>query len=157
MNIKQIDAKTFTPKYDEQEDRLRVVVNYEDAQNRVDFMITRAFVLKLFPILDEYMIKYYTQESEIPVVTQEAMQKQTQTDNATNVTDNVNLELLKTDNELLLEVSFTYRPTSKSTIVKFKSQNVEVSAALDAVSMRQIFSMIKSVIPFFSWGISQNI
>ena len=154
--IKKINAKTFTPKYDEVEDRLRVVINYEDLNNRVDFMISRAFVLRLFPTLEEYMIKYYSADAEIPVVTKQKMKENIKTDNQTAQTDVTNLELLKTDNELLLEVNFSYKPTSKTTIVKFKSHNVEVLAELDARSMKQIFSMIKSVIPFFSWGISEH-
>ena len=154
---KTINARTFTPKYDEVEDRLRVVINYEDLNNRVDFMISRAFVLRLFPTLEEYMIKYYSSDVEIPVVTKQKMKENIKTDKQTAQTDATNLELLKTDNELLLEVNFSYKHTSKRTIVRFKSQNVVVVADLDHKSIKQIFSMIKSVIPFFSWGISQHI
>ena len=38
---KTILANTFTPLYDELEDRIRIVVNYQDIQNRIDFVITR--------------------------------------------------------------------------------------------------------------------
>ena len=154
--IKTINAKTFTPKYDEVEDRLRVVINYADVNSRVDFMITRSFVLRLFPTLEEYMIKYYSDDAEIPVITPQKIRESIKTDKQTAKTDATNLELFKTDNELLLEVNFSYKPTSKRTIVKFKSHNVEVIAQLDVASMKQIFSMIKSVIPFFSWGISEH-
>jgi hypothetical protein len=119
-------------------------------------MISRAFVLRLFPTLEEYMIKYYSTDAEIPVVTPQKIKENIKTDKQTAQTDSTNLELLKTDNELLLEVNFAYKPTSKRTIVKFKSQNAQVVADLDHRSMKQIFSMIKSVIPFFSWGISEH-
>ena len=155
--MKSIQALTFTPKYDELEDRLRVVVNYEDAHNRVDFMMTRSFILKLFPTLEEFMIKFYSGDIEIPVITPEVMKEKIKTEASTNMTDITNLELFKTDNELLLEVSFGYIAASKKSLIKFKSANVEVVSQLDEESIKQIFSMIKSVIPFFSWGISQHI
>lgn len=155
--MKSIQALTFTPKYDELEDRVRVVINYEDLHNRVDFMMTRSFVLKLFPTLEEFMIKFYSGDVEIPVITPEVMKEKIQTQESTNETDTTNLELLKTDNELLLEVSFGYIAKSKKSVIKFKSANVEVVSQLDEESIKQVFSMIKSVIPFFSWGISQHI
>ena len=155
--MKSITALTFTPKYDALEDRVRVVINYDDTHNRVDFMMTRSFVLQLFPTLEEFMIQFYSGDVEIPVITPEGMKEKVQTEATTNMTDSTDLELLKTSNELLLEVSFGYVAATKLSIVKFKSANVEVVSQLDEHSIKQIFSMIKSVIPFFSWGISQNI
>ena len=155
--MKTIQALSFTPKYDELEDRIRVVVNYEDINSRVDFMMTRSFILKLFPTLEEYMIKFYRGDIEIAVITPEVMKEKIQNEESTNETDTTNLELYKTNNELLLEVSFGYVEASKKSIIKFKSANVEVVSQLDEHSIKQIFSMIKSVIPFFSWGISQHI
>lgn len=155
--MKNIQALSFTPKYDELEDRVRVVVNYEDIHNRVDFMMTRSFILKLFPTLEEFMIKFYSGDIEIPIITPEVMKEKIKVDDSTNQTDITNLELFQTNDELLLEVSFSYIKATNKNIVKFKSANIEVVSQLDEHSIKQIFSMIKSVIPFFSWGISQDI
>jgi len=154
---KKINAFSFTPKYDEKEDRLRISINYDDLQNRIDFMMTRSFVLKLFPTLEDYMFKFY-EVAEVPqVISQENIQKNIKEDKTTSMTDGSNLELYKQEDELLLEVQFSYVKNTKMTIVKFHSQNSEAIAQLDANSLKQIFSIIKSTIPFFSWGISHNL
>ncbi len=138
-----VTANTFTPTYDEVEDRLRLVINYQDMQNRIDLMITRNFVLKLIPTTEEFIGKFYEDEN---------LDK----NESVSQTDSVNLELLRTDEELLLEVNFSFDSNTKQTLVTFNSKNIIVKASFDAGMMRQILSVIKSAIPYIKWGIAHN-
>lgn len=55
-----VAAHTFTTLYSELEDRLRLIINYADYSKRIDFWITRAFLLKLAPSWEEYSYRYST-------------------------------------------------------------------------------------------------
>ncbi len=155
--MKKISAISFTPKYDELEDRIRISINYDNLTNRVDFMLTRSFILKLFPVLDEYMLKFYDADSTIISKTSDEIKEKVKDSKETSITNGIDLELYKQEDELLLEVKFSYVKETKLTIITFVSKNTEATAQLDVNSMKQIFIIIKSTIPFFSWGISQNI
>ncbi len=145
---KNITAKTFTPIYDSIEDRLRLVINYQDIQNRVDLMITRSFILDLIPSAEEFIAKYYG-ELDVEVNTQSEIKER-----STSKTDNVNLELLRTNEELLQEVNFSYDPNSKHTILTLSSKNIVAKTELDSFMLQQIIQVIKSSIPYIKWGIS---
>ena len=56
---KTIYIQTLTPLYDKVEDRIRLSINYQDIANRIDLMITRAFILQLLPIFEEFIYKHY--------------------------------------------------------------------------------------------------
>jgi len=146
---RNITAKTFTPIYDEVEDRLRVVINYQDIQNRVDLMITRGFILNLIPSAEEFIAKYYG-DVHIPTdISSETKER------STSKTDGVNLELLKTDEELLREVNFSYVPNSKHTVLTLSSKTVIAQIEVDGFMLEQIIEVIKSAIPYIKWGISR--
>jgi hypothetical protein len=155
---RNITALNFTPKYDELEDRIRISINYDNFENRVDFMLTRSFIIKLFPVLDDYMVKFYNhhiQSSTPPVqVVNEMVHAE---DNATSITDNSNLELYKQQDELLKELKFSFVKDSKMTILVFESEHTQATAKLSESDLTQVFKVIKASIPFFSWGISHNL
>ena len=157
---REVIAINFTPKYDMIEDRIRLSINYNDIQNRVDFMITRAFILKILPHIDEYMLKFYNTELDSPlpsVSKSQSLKEEIPLSASTSKTDNTNLELYKTEDELLTTVNFSYIKKTKMSVLKFYSQNYQATAQLDVESLKQVFKVIKSTIPFFSWGISHNI
>ncbi|MDQ1267715.1 MAG: hypothetical protein QG560_358, partial [Campylobacterota bacterium] len=77
-------------------------------------------------------------------------------DKSVSKTDNINLELLKTDEELLTEVNFSFNVKSKRTVLTFSSKNIVAKADLDAFMLSQIFQVIKSAIPYMRWGISRH-
>ncbi|MCK9473798.1 hypothetical protein [Sulfurimonas sp.] len=162
---REITAKTFTPIYDELEDRLRFVINYQDMQNRVDFMITRSFIINLISTAEEFMTKHYgtvdfqsvpTQENKKDSENQKNEESQENKDNVISKTDSVNLELLKTSEELLLEVNFSFDINSKHTLLTLSSKNITAKADLDGFMLLQVFQVMKSAIPFIKWGISYN-
>lgn len=151
--MKNIAAKTFTPIYDQVEDRLRLVINYQDIQNRVDFMITRNFILNLIPSAEEFMEKHYVEDTTNSIVEPKT---KAQNNEGISQTDGVNLELLRTSEELLLEVNFSFNPNTKQTTITFSSKNIQSLAVLDSSMMQQTFKVIKSAIPFLKWGISHH-
>ncbi|MDD5371929.1 MAG: hypothetical protein PHO62_00720 [Sulfurimonas sp.] len=147
---KNITAKTFTPIYDELEDRLRLVINYQDIYNRVDFMITRNFILNLIPTAEEFMARQYG------IADFETTPHIETNDKTTSKTDSVNLELLRTNDDLLLEVNFSYDQNLKRTILTLSSKSTTAKADLDGFMLSQIFQVIKSAIPYIRWGISYH-
>lgn len=164
---RQVNAISFTPKYDALEDRIRISINYNDIKNRIDLMLSRAFIIKLFPVIDEYMFKYYELDlgSQTQVKTQKNTQNQTNESvenninktNTTSQTDGTDLELYKQEDELLIELKFSYNEKTKMSVIQFHSRTSVAIAHLDENSIKQVFTILKSVIPFFSWGISHHI
>ncbi|MEA3383712.1 MAG: hypothetical protein U9Q20_03425 [Campylobacterota bacterium] len=156
---KTILANTFTPMYDNIEDRLRVVINYDDLKNRVDLMITRGFILNLIPSIDDYIFQYYEIEVEIETEDKQPIQnennKSSKNKQTISKTDNTNLNLYKQDDELLLKVDLTYLKESKQTLIVFSSKETIVKSQLDSEMFQQIIKIIKSNIPYMKWGISK--
>lgn len=150
-----IPANTFTPLYDEIEDRLRLVINYQDINNRVDFMITRNFILNLISTAEEFRTKYYNNEKTDEQIFN-INNNETEKNESISKTDGVNLELLKTKEELLQEVNFTFNVKTKQTIVTFNSKNITTQVSFDSSMMQQTFDVIKSAIPYIRWGISHR-
>ncbi|MBU4023717.1 hypothetical protein KKF31_00960, partial [bacterium] len=121
MGKRSVKAVSFTPKYDEIEDRIRLSVNYENIADRVDFMISRAFVLKLFPVLDEYMMKFYESDLNVQKNFKQEIKENIGKDKTTSVADEANLTLYKQEDELLLDLSFSHLKKNNKTLVKFHS------------------------------------
>lgn len=151
---KNITANTFTPLYDELEDRIRVAINYQDIHNRVDFMITRNFILNLIPSAEEFMINHYGM-LDFKIAAKADINENTQ-NKSVSKTDNVNLDLLRTSEELLLEVNFSFDKDSKQTLLTLSSKNIVARASLDSSMLQQIFQVIKSAVPNIRWGISYH-
>lgn len=153
---KNIIANTFTPVYDELEDRLRVAVNYQDIQNRVDFMITRNFILNLIPSAEEFILKHYNAQPLTQDNLTVSAESNSNENEALSKTDAVNLELYRRDDELLLEVNFSFDAATKQTLLTLSSKNVTAKIALDVLMLQKIIHVIKSAIPFIKWGISRH-
>lgn len=149
---KNITANTFTPLYDELEDRIRLAINYQDIHNRVDFMITRNFILNLIPSAEEFMTNHYGM-LDFKIAAKADINENTQSKSVSK-TDNVNFDLLRTSEELLLEVNFSFDKDSKQTLLTLSSKNIEARASLDSFMLQQIFKVIKSAVPNIRWGIS---
>lgn len=151
---KNITANTFTPLYDELEDRIRVAINYQDIHNRVDFMITRNFILNLIPSAEEFMTNHYGM-LDFKIAAKADINENTQ-NKSVSKTDNVNLDILRTSEELLLEVNFSFDKDSKQTLLILSSKNIVARASLDSFMLQQIFQVIKSAVPNIRWGISYH-
>jgi hypothetical protein len=153
--MKKIVANTFTPLYDAIEDRIRLVVNYDDYQNRVDLMITRSFILDLIPSIEEFYQKHYdvaVSDEMALKVEQNVSPKQ----NATVETDSANLQLFQKDEQLLQEINLSFDANTQHTAVTFRTKEGVVVSRLDAQTFRDVIKILKSAIPYVAWGISYH-
>ena len=169
---KEVIAETFTPFYDPTEDRIKLVINYQSADKRIDFMITRAFIINFVPAFDDYLLQYYPQEAlssqkkssslkTAQAITEtyndkESHPQQKEESKMLTATDNVNMQLFTQEPELLIKIDFIYDKNSKNTTLIFSSTKSTATAALTYLMMEQLIGTIKTAIPNFSWGIAQN-
>lgn len=160
--MKNIIAQTFTPTYDPIEDRIRLAINYQDAQNRVDFMITRSFILELIPTIQEFIFKNYPDEDYDFTISKNSNNSQSQTEDKkqnsdfVSPTDSTNFELYRQDEELLREINLSCDPNTKLTTLTLSSQNNKAQTQLNFLLLTQITDIIKSAIPNIKWGISHH-
>jgi len=152
---KEIIAKTFTPYYDSIEDRIRFVINYQDYENRKDVMITRSMIINLLSTAEDFLQQHNPEASLNPSkrVESNSTQLKAQQEKLSQ-TDNTNLTLLQKDEELLLEVSFSYEKKSELFQVAFKTKESVVHSSLTKENFVQVFSVLKSAVPHFHWGIA---
>ena len=168
-NERVITAKTFSPVYDEREDRIRLAVNYQDIYNRVDFMVTRSLILYLIPAVNGYMDKYYKDDlgedpwAEEPIpqindITKEKPGKQAKKDDLQPIkyTDTSDMDLLKTPDILLEKIDLRYNPGSKNTTFIFYAKDITVKSILDYITFKRVIQALKNSIPIFKWGISKS-
>jgi len=163
QDSKTIIAKTFTATYDPYEDRIRFVINYQNISTRVDFMITRKFIINIIPSIDDFIERNYStqestnnqnpQTSSTNPLSQPQMPQQNQ---KATPTDNTDMKFLQTPDELLYKINISFNPKTKQSTLLFYSSNKQVKATLDSTTLSQVITMIKKAIPNFSWGISPN-
>ncbi len=154
MSKRNVQIQTLTPKYDPREDRIRISINYDSFENRIDFMITRSFILMMYSRFDEYVAKVY--KTHLPTAPQ-SKEQMIQTISNASKTDTTNLELYKQNDELLVTIEFSFIAKNEQTLLKFISDQSEATMVLDKKQLQNIFMLIKSSIPFVAWGISSHI
>lgn len=155
-----IFAKTFTPSYDAIEDRIRLVINYEDYTNRLDLWITRSFLIKLLPVMDEYINKYdKTIQANInenkTVAKIETNKNEMQ--NISQTTDKSTLEVTKKDALLLTTVDISYKSASNQFEIFFKTDSIAAKMTTNGTHARIIFKTIFDAAPKIGWGISPSL
>jgi len=145
--LSMIKAQTFTPFYSQLEDRIRFVINYADYTQRVDLWLTRAFLLKLIPTLEDYLDQYDTMSVDVQAQQQTDAAAQSQTDAPT-------LMMMEKEGYLVHSVDITYHQESKQFSLVFKTNSVEVIATLTGPVLRTLLKSIFASIPKIDWGIS---
>ena len=138
-----IEAKTFTSIYVEKEDRILLTINYQDVQNRVDFWITRAYLLKLLPHFFEFTLLKQEEKIIQPV------------SSTTNTTDNSTFLLTQQKPVLLESMDFTNMANSGMKLV-FKNieKQIYATSVLNQQSLNDLITLIVNTPPKYSWGIS---
>ena len=166
--LETIQIRSLTPLYDKVEDRIRLCANYQDMQSRIDFMVTRAFMINLLFSLDEYLLTYYSNK----IITKDTIESTVDTTQTSktksktstkiplkNITNTVNedLELYGSKEDLLVNLQLQYHKDKQLTTMEFTSKNNhQASLVVDAISLQQILWSIKRAIPSTSWGILTN-
>lgn len=146
---KLVEAEKFTAWYDAVEDRLRLVVNIDKPEARVDFWITRRLFLTLITQLDEFIEpKSLGEEDSIDKLIKKGDEATKSKDsNQDKSSEDINVSLLRT-----LNVSWNKK--SKKVSLKLISDEYEVEANLDIVAMRAFMRMLLMQAPSVEWGIN---
>lgn len=165
MNIapKQIVINTLSPTYDMNEDRIRLSLNYKDLHNRIDMMLTRSFLLKALPSVEEFIYKHYPEEpieDAIPLeqnlqLTQPTkVQKENKSSclSPTNVDD---LELYKGIEDLLWTLNLSFDTNTKLTTLSLESKKkYKATLRCDIHTLKNIVKSIKQSVPTHGWSIA---
>lgn len=146
MKVEHFTAKTFTCRYDPKEDRLVLTLNYQSLEERIDFWITRSFLLKLLPIFFDFST--YTpmvpSQDTLPPVQIPASEAPTDT----------STYLLTYKNPLLLEsVDFTRENTNTKITLKNLEKAIYYEALLDSANLESVVKLILNNVPKYEWGI----
>lgn len=146
MKVEHFTAKTFTCRYDPKEDRLVLTLNYQSLEERIDFWITRSFLLKLLPIFFDFST--YT-----PMVTSQDTLAPTKIPTSEAPTD-TSTYLLTYKNPLLLEsVDFTRDNTNTKITLKNLEKAIYYEALLDSANLESVVKLILNNVPKYEWGI----
>jgi len=143
-----IVTQTFTPTYDIAEDRIRLAINYEDYENRIDLMITRRFALQLIPTLEEWVEEGTVQKKSVD-------ENNDVNNEVVHQTDCVNLELFKGEAILLEEVNMK-KDAQNNTTLNLQCKSATVVALLDTRMLQEFSRVLKESVPKIEWGIGYN-
>lgn len=143
-------AKTFTPFYSEYEDRIRLVINYADYENRIDLWLTRSFLLKLLPTIEECIDQYGTGVELVQLQQQSGEKVETKTDAST-------LSVTEKQGVLVHSVDITFKPDKQHFEIVFKTNEVNVVSVLNELLLKSLLKSIFSSMPLIQWGISSHL
>lgn len=145
-----IQAQTFTPYYSAYEDRIRLVINYADYDSRIDLWLTRAFLLKLFPTMEEVMLRYKPDVAS-PAI---AQAHSSAANAASTPTDAGSLAVMEKEGVLIESVDITYKSEIEKYELCFKTKSVHTVALLDAKTLQLLMESLIKAAPTLEWGIS---
>ncbi len=147
-----VQAQTFTFKYDPREDRMILTLNYASNTARVDFMITRAMVLKLLPVIEQILMMKSAPQP------QAAAKKERSTRGKEEATDRDMLELMGKNRYLLEKIDFkTFKENSNIAMLFFAENTLQAQAVLTHENFSQIMNIMVQSLPHHGWGIAPNI
>ncbi len=151
-------AQKFTFEYSSVEDRLKMLINYDSATERIDFFITRAMLFKLIPVIEKLLITFL--ETSSPTAQErDNLHVNLQPPTAPHQTDRATLELLQRQTVYLLEkVDFTWHAKKKRVTLLFYAQGVpQCQAVLNGKHFSALMQGMMRAVPHTSWGIAPNI
>jgi len=139
-----VEAKTYTCQYIAREDRLLLTVNYQDIENRVDFWITRSFLLKLLP----YFFDYVSSSCQV-------LESQNNSDSTTSTTPtDISTFVLTQKEPLLLDgVDFSYTQEDNIKIVlKNTEKRIFCIGVLEQILFENFVNLVTKSAPTMDWG-----
>ncbi|PIF04236.1 MAG: hypothetical protein CSA86_02640 [Arcobacter sp.] len=159
---KTVTLHTLTPTYDPVEDRIRLCINYQDIHNRIDMMLTRAFLLKLLPSLEEFIYRNYPNSTINNTIEQNEQNRYDSKQSGTpqslssrTQTDFGDLELFVGIEDLLVSTNFSYDKTTQRTTITFTSKKKHSATLICGRELLEvIITAIKESIPKIQWGIA---
>ena len=170
-NILKVENLTFS--YNQREDRILFIINHSNANQRIDFFVTRRMMLQLLEAFDNILINYcdngkvfkdlYNNQEELvssKILSKDEKKEDKKEQNihwekSVNTKD---LDFTKTKDPIILD-SLSYSvSSSKNITLKFISSNKTYAiSVMDFTMFQKTLSSMMRVIPFVSWGISPHI
>ena len=141
MQITHNPIQTFTCRYDAKEDRLVLTLNYEDIQSRVDFWITRSFLLKLLPFFFDYTM------TTSPKVEDKILADVPQ------ITDTPLYALTYKSPILLESIDFQKIEQNLKLVFKNIEKSIYYESVMDALMMEKFVKLVLSSVPKYDWGV----
>ena len=141
MSEVYIPIKTFTCTYNAKEDRLLLTLNYQEINERVDFWVTRSFLLKLLPIFFDLTATAFPSQPSKP-------------QSNSNITDSSTYGLTQKSPLPLESVDFQRLAENKHRIV-FKNLETSISAEayLEQENLEHFVTLLLNTAPKYEWGI----
>ncbi|WNZ00164.1 hypothetical protein SUSP_002581 [Sulfurospirillum sp. 'SP'] len=134
-----IPIKTFTCTYSAKEDRLLLTMNYQEINERVDFWLTRSFLLKLLPIFFD--------------LTTEQLPPQASPASSNTSTDASTYVLTQKAPMLLESVDFQKLTDNRHRIVFKNIENAtSAEAFLEQVNLESFVQLLLNTTPKYEWG-----
>jgi len=170
-NILKVENLTFS--YNQREDRILFIINHSNANQRIDFFVTRRMMLQLLEAFDNILINYcdngkvfkdlYNNQEELvssKILSKDEKKEDKKEQNihwekSVNTKD---LDFTKTKDPIILD-SLSYSvSSSKNITLKFISSNKTYAiSVMDFTMFQKTLSSMMRVIPFVSWGMSPHI
>ncbi len=140
-------AKTFTCTYDQKEDRIKLTLNYQDPVERVDFWITRSFLLRLLPLLS----KFGSAKDEMSVVSGNQTNEEVAPAPSTPTDESM---LMLTQKEPILLEQVDFGKSERGVNIVFSSPlSPRYTALLKAQEVDTLANLLIKAAPTYEWGI----
>lgn len=164
-----IEAEKFTAWYDSAEDRLRVAINIDSPDARVDFWITRRFFLSLITqiegLLDtqelgiskseiDNMIQEGHPEPKSNDKTNEISKPQDESQESIETPKSIDAPKSEVSVSLLRNMDISLNRRENRVKLKLSSDCCEAEANLTVASMSAFIKMLILQAPTLEWGIS---
>jgi hypothetical protein len=145
--IKDEIAKTFTCSYDQKEDRLRLILNYQDPITRVDLWITRSFLLRLLPLLS----KFGSSQNEMSLASDNMANEPQQIPPSTPTDESM---LLLTQREPIILEQVDFGKSNGVVNIVFSSPLIgKYTASLQTQEIDTLANLLIKTAPTYDWGI----
>lgn len=141
-----VTIKTFTCTYNTREDRLLLTMNYQEIDERVDFWLTRSFLLKLLPVF--FDLTTHVQDELIP---QKSLRNETQQKQSTDTS----IYVLTQKVPLLLESIDFHKLSDNQHKIVFKNleSTTYAEAFLEQANLDGFVQLLLNAAPRYEWGI----
>ncbi len=160
-----VEAEKFTAWYDAVEDRLRVAVNMDRPEARVDFWITRRLFLSIITQLEDFIdpksIGLEKKDIDKMIEKGSPSPKSVDTDSEGDMSrkesgkeSRDNSIRKDTEASLLKTMNISWNRKSGKVSLNLISDEYEAEASLDTASMTALLRMLLMQAPAVEWGVS---
>ena len=163
---KKVNAKSLSAWYDSREDRLRLAANLNEASERIDFWITRRFLLSMLSEASEYLMVpptpswqgkgTYAEKGSEPPSSEKENASLTEESSRSTAPEPLHAEVKDFPVELLERLQIRQQSDGRADLI-LRSTGQTASATLRPPELRRFFQMLLQKAPTIEWGISPHL